>query len=159
MSNNGIMEEIRGLLSEGRSAPEIIGKGFAPSTVYTVQRDTRRKSGAYGISRYGNRASGCGLEHWGQVEAENQRLNVRLDSLERQLAAVAEEATASPLWDRVDELQRTMEEIATCQEQITRELRAEKAIIGKIDAELDALAQVYKDERWFGNAKWQRRSG
>ena len=40
---DGVMEDIRNLLAEGESSREIIERGFAPRTVYKVQRDFRRK--------------------------------------------------------------------------------------------------------------------
>ena len=41
---DGIMAEIRKLLSQGMSSREIINLGFAPWTIYKVQRDFRRKN-------------------------------------------------------------------------------------------------------------------
>ena len=51
-SGIGVMQAIRELLSQGFNAAEIIAQGYAPSTVYRVQRDTRRKSGLNGNSGY-----------------------------------------------------------------------------------------------------------
>ena len=160
MDGNGIMQEVRGLLTQGLSVPEIIGQGYAPSTVYRVQRDNRRKLGIPVDARHGGGTSTRGLEYWVHLVTETQRLNQRLDSLERQLTAVAEAATAGPLWDRVAELQRTLEDIATCQKQMLRELDEEKAMIGKFNSELDDLAQLFKDELWLGvgEPRWRRRS-
>ena len=158
MNENGIMQNIRDLFSQGFSTSEVIAQGYAPSTVYRVQRDTRRKSGLNGNSGYHKGSTNYGLEHLGYLEAEVQRLGHRLDSLERQLAGVADEADVGPLWDRLEEVQLALKTIATRQEQITRQLQAHNAIIGKVDAELDALAQVFKDEIWLGKPKWQRQS-
>jgi hypothetical protein len=158
MNENGIMQAIRDLFSQGLNAAEIIAQGYAPSTVYRVQRDTRRKSRLNGNSGHHKGSTSYGLEHLGHLEADNRRLHLRLDSLESQLAAIAKEADVGLLWDRLEELQRALEKLATRHEQITRELQAQNAIIRKIDAELDALAQVFKDESWLGNPKWQRQS-
>jgi hypothetical protein len=158
MNENGIMQNIRELLSQGVGAPEIIAQGYAPSTVYRVQRDTRRKSGLNGNSGYRKGSSNYGLEQLGHLEVENQRLHLRLDSMEKQLAGMAEEADIGPLWDCLEEVQRSLKTIATRQEQITRQLQAHNEIIGKIDAELDALARAFKEETWFGNPKWQRQT-
>jgi hypothetical protein len=81
-----------------------------------------------------------------------------LDSLEGQLAGIAEEADVGPRWEQLEEVQRSLKTIATRQEQITRQLQAHNAVIAKIDAELDALAQVFKDETWLGNPKWRRQT-
>jgi hypothetical protein len=43
MSNNGIMDQIRNLLSQGKSSREIIQLGYAAGTVYKVQRQLRPK--------------------------------------------------------------------------------------------------------------------
>ena len=160
MDDNGIMQDVRELLSQGLNVTETIAKGYAPSAVYRVQRDTRRKSGSYGTSRYDNRPSGCGLEHWAHLEAENRRLRQQLESLECRLADVSEQATAGPLWDRVEELHRTTEEIATYQEQILGELATIRSRTNKLDGELDDLAQLYKDDLLFGmgEPRWRRRS-
>jgi hypothetical protein len=156
MTENGIMQSIRDLFSQGFNAARIIAQGYAPSTVYRVQRDTRRKAGVYGNSRYRNRTSTCGLEYWRHLEGENQRLHLRLDELGSQLAAIAEQGDVGSLWEALEDLQQTLEKIATRQEQITRQLQTHNAIIGKIDAELDALAQVFKEDVWLGEPKWQR---
>ena len=59
-----------------------------------------------------------GWNIWGHLEADNQRLHQRLDSLEKQLAGIAEEAEVGPLWGRLEEVQRSMKTIVTRQEQI-----------------------------------------
>jgi hypothetical protein len=41
MNSNGIMEEIRNLLSQGTSSTEAIALGYKPSTVYKAQRQLR----------------------------------------------------------------------------------------------------------------------
>ena len=158
MNENGIMQNIRDLLSQGFKAAEIIAQGYAPSTVYRVQRDTRRKSGLNGNSGYHKESTNYGLEQLGHLEAENQRLHQRLDSLEKRLAGIAEDSDVGPLWNRLEEVQLSLKTIATRQEQISRELQANNAVIRRIDAELDVLAQVFKDETWLGKPKWQRQT-
>ena len=43
---DGVMSSIRELLADGMSSRQIIDLGFAPRTVYKVQRDFRRKKAA-----------------------------------------------------------------------------------------------------------------
>jgi DNA repair exonuclease SbcCD ATPase subunit len=43
MLGNGIMEEIRNLLSQGKSSSEVIALGYKPPTVYKVRRQLRKK--------------------------------------------------------------------------------------------------------------------
>ena len=47
MENNGILEEIRALLSQGQPSGEVIALGFKPSTVYKAQRQLKRKGSSY----------------------------------------------------------------------------------------------------------------
>ena len=42
MNTNGVMEEVRGLLSQGTSSSEAIALGYKPSTVYKAQRQLRK---------------------------------------------------------------------------------------------------------------------
>jgi hypothetical protein len=155
-NGNGTMQKIRELLYKGKTVPEIIAQGYSPSTAYRVQRDARRKSGLLGITPYRKESANYGLKHFEHLETENQRLHRRLDSMESQLAAIAEDEDIAPLWEGLADLQPTLEKLATRQEQITRQLQTHNAIIGKIDAELDALAQVFKKDVWLGEPKWQR---
>ena len=151
MDGNGIMDEIRGLLSQGISAPEIARQGYASSTVYRVQRDLRRKLGRLGSSG----SSVPGWDDWVKLEAENQQLNQRIESLERQLAAT------SPVVELVDKLEAKLEEVAVQQKQQRQDMAAVEALVGKIDGELDDLAKLHKDDVLFGigEPKWQRRPG
>jgi hypothetical protein len=41
MISNGIMEDIRNLISQGKSSAEVIALGYKPPTVYKVQRQLR----------------------------------------------------------------------------------------------------------------------
>jgi hypothetical protein len=67
MNENGTMQSIRDLFSQGFNAAEIIAQGYAPSTVYRVQRDTRRKSGLNGNSGYHKGSTSHGLKHLGHL--------------------------------------------------------------------------------------------
>lgn len=44
MESTGIMQKIKILLEEGNHSGELIKMGFAPGTVYKVQRQFRRKT-------------------------------------------------------------------------------------------------------------------
>ena len=41
MENRGIMRQVRELLSQGKASREVIQQGYAPGTVYKVQRQVR----------------------------------------------------------------------------------------------------------------------
>lgn len=158
MTGNGIMQDIRGLLSHEMSAAEIISEGYAPSTVYRVQREVRRKSGLYRSVGSGHRESTWGLEYSARLERDIGRLQGQLAAMESRLAELEEAEPVDPLWDQVAEFQRSLAEVQTRQEKIVQEMHAEKAMIGKIDSELDALAKVFENDSWTGNPKWQRLS-
>lgn len=153
MNGNGIMQDIRELISQGLTAPEIIGQGYAPSTVYRVQRDTRRKLEFLGNCRHGSATTSRGLGYLTQLEQENRQLHRQMETLEVQLANVG------LLGDRVEELRRRLEEATTRQEQLLRELAAFKTWVGKVNGELDDLAQVFKDDvlLGIGEPRWRRR--
>ncbi len=161
MDSTGVMDQIREWLSQGLSAPEIIHKGYASSTVYRVQRDFRRKVRALGSSLPGNGISPLGLDYWGKLEADNRQLNQRIESLESRVAEVTRKADASPSGDWVKELQNALGEVVTRQEQIMRDMAVVQARLDQIDRDLDNLAKVYKDDVLFGigEPKWQRRPG
>lgn len=40
MDGKGIMEQVRELLSPGKTSGKVIAKGYAPGTVYRVQRQS-----------------------------------------------------------------------------------------------------------------------
>jgi hypothetical protein len=44
MSNDGIMDQIKRLLSQGKSSREIIQLGYAPGSVYKAQRQMRQQA-------------------------------------------------------------------------------------------------------------------
>ena len=48
METVGIMEQVRGLLSQGLKSSDIIAQGYAASTVYGVQRRLRKQKGILG---------------------------------------------------------------------------------------------------------------
>ena len=45
MQSTGIMQEVKRLLEQGKRSGELIKMGFAPGTVYGVQRQFRRRAG------------------------------------------------------------------------------------------------------------------
>ena len=101
MNTNGIMEEIRSLLSEGRSSTETIALDYKPSTVYKAQRQLRASPSISGPPvttqvLVTNMAS----EDSTKLREENQALQEQVLSLEEMLPLadvnVAALPTASP---------------------------------------------------------------
>ena len=83
MDSNGVMEEIRGLLNQGRSSSETIALGYKPSTVYKAQRQLRKVLSAPDPPvttqvLVTNMAS----EDWAKLREENNTLREQVSSLE-----------------------------------------------------------------------------
>ncbi len=59
MESTGIMAQVRELLASGKSSREVIEKGYAPGTVYKVQRSLRGKTvtGAFSQRKEGQKDS------------------------------------------------------------------------------------------------------
>ena len=107
MSENGTLQNIRDLFSQGFNAAEIIAQGYAPSTAYRVQRDSRLKLELNGNSAYHKGSTSYGFKHLGNLGADNRQLRQRLDSVEKRLAGIVEDSDAGPLWDRLEVLSGT----------------------------------------------------
>ena len=103
------MLDIRGLLSQSLTAPEIIAEGYSPSSFYRVKQDIQRKLAVHGNSHRGGGTSTSGLECWGELEAENQRMGFPED----RLGEMVRRADADLLTIQVTEIQRVLEQLAT----------------------------------------------
>lgn len=122
MSSNGIMEDIRNLLSEGKSSGEVIALGYKAPTVYKVQRQLRKISQGNGrVATPENAqlsATDADLKARSELEAENGRLSQEVVDLEGQLERildgdVALKGEVQALQERVSALQT--EANAACQ--------------------------------------------
>ena len=79
MESSGIMEQVRGLLSQGLNSSEIIAQGYAASTVYGVQRKLRKQQGLLGNSFHtGPNSEG----YLSRMASENRWLRRRVEALE-----------------------------------------------------------------------------
>lgn len=122
MDSKGVMEQIREHLESGKSAGQVIGLGYAPSTVYKVQRqlrqDKKRKPGlpSNGASvattlRQGSDAAGriaeleqqveslqAALEeandHWTVLEQEREQHLAEIERLQRRIQELEAEGQA-----------------------------------------------------------------
>ena len=77
---SGMMEQVRGLLSQGLKSSEIIAQGYAASTVYGVQRKLRKQQGLLGNSFQ------TGLNSQGdlaRMASENRWLRRRVEACRR----------------------------------------------------------------------------
>src|ERR671914_419566 len=88
MPGNSIMEEIRNLLSQGKSSSEVIALGYKPPTVYKVQRQLR-KNGKDNIKSLNLRNNPIPAAGPSQLHAENADLQQRIATLEAELVEAA----------------------------------------------------------------------
>ncbi len=109
MLGNGIMQEIRTLLSQGKSSGEVIALGYKPPTVYKVQRQLKRKGqdnrGAPVQRIAQGLVANADTEALADLEAENWELRRRAEMLEAQLSE------ANSLRFQVDQAQARIEEL------------------------------------------------
>ena len=130
-TQDGIMQQIERLLSDGRSSRQVIDTGYKPSSVYTAQRRLRAgvsgaRSGA--IAQRGNRAdetvaadndpvgpmAGRGAEHRDpEVESHPDIIELKRElrkaQLQSQIAAVK---VPTGMETRLDSLEKTVDEMA-----------------------------------------------
>jgi hypothetical protein len=81
MNSNGIMEEIRNLLSQGTSSTEAIALGYKPSTVYKAQRQLRQSPPKTDQPLAQVLVTNLGSEAWSDLRTENTHLRQELESL------------------------------------------------------------------------------
>ena len=90
MNTNGIMEDIRNLLNEGKPSAEVIGLGYAQSTVYKAQRQLRKASYRTDQPVTQVLVTNMASEGWSELREENSKLRQQMSQLE----ALTEEITA-----------------------------------------------------------------
>jgi hypothetical protein len=92
MAGHGVMQEIRTLLSQGKSSGEVIALGYKPPTVYKVQRQLNRKiqgGGSSPVQALGQApVMTVNTQARPDLEAENEELRAEIEGLQEK----AEEA-------------------------------------------------------------------
>ena len=91
MESNGVMAEIRTLLSQGKSSGEVISMGFKPSTVYKVLRQLRGGQGTSAASAPGSSqpsSNTAASQPEPGLEVENIRLQQEVEDLEGQFECI-----------------------------------------------------------------------
>ena len=96
MDTKGVMQQIREQLIEGKSSQEVIALGYAPGSVYKIQRQLRRSDGEKGGRVPQGRgevpsptADAEALAKAERLAAENAQLRQQIRMLEEQLAEVS----------------------------------------------------------------------
>lgn len=129
MNGNGVMSEIKVLLSRGKSSGEIIEVGYRPATVYKVQRQMRRR---------------------GQIEgavASHSKPNVAAitaEALPRSNLATNYEQ----FWDRVDGLLEKASEVDILKGQLDQAMASNDALSGRVSVlEVERVHYKMESER------------
>ena len=86
MNANGIMEDIRSLLKEGRSSAEVITVGYAPSSVYKAQRQLRKATGRTDQPVTQVLVANIASADLSELREENTKLRQQLSLLEEMTA-------------------------------------------------------------------------
>ena len=156
MESAGIMEQVRGLLSQGLKASEIIGQGYAASTVYGVQRKFRKQQTLVGNSfPTGLNAQG----YQNRLASENRWLRRRVEALLDRGVEDSGESDISLLLQRLEDAESELEQLGARQKQIVQVVGQVQSWADRIDGELDDLALAYREDLLFGvgEPKWKRR--
>ncbi len=86
MTTNGIMEDIRNLLNEGKPSAEVIGLGYAPSSVYKAQRQLRKATDRTDQPMTQVLVTNMASEGWSELREENTKLRQQVSLLEEMTA-------------------------------------------------------------------------
>ncbi len=82
MNTSGIMEDIRNLLNEGKPSAEVIGLGYAPSSVYKAQRQLRKVTDRTDQPVTQVLVTNMASEGWSELREENANLRQKVSLLE-----------------------------------------------------------------------------
>ncbi len=82
MSTNGIMEDIRSLLNEGKASADVIALGYAPSSVYKAQRQLRKATDRTDQPVTQVLVTNMASEGWSELREENAKLRQQVSLLE-----------------------------------------------------------------------------
>ena len=156
MESVGIMEQVRGLLAQGLRSSEIIAQGYAPSTVYGVQRKLRKQQGLLGNAfPPGPNSQG----YLARMASENRWLRRRVEALEERGVGEVINSAGPRLLQRIEELERALKQQLSRQQQIVQAVGQVRSWADRVDGELDDLALAYREDLIFGigEPKWKRR--
>jgi hypothetical protein len=125
MDTKGVLQQIREYLAQGKSSQEVIALGYAPGSVYKIQRQLRRRS-------EGKEEPAARSTAEAQVPVVNNEVLIRMERLETenaelrtQMAELLQEVKrVASLHSQLDQLQRRLEKLGTeatqSQQEITR---------------------------------------
>ena len=133
MNTNGVMEEIRSLLSRGMSSTETIALGYKPSTVYKAQRQLRRSPSVSGPPVTTQ------VLVTNMASEDSTRLREEIQALQEQVASLVEiTAERDALREELDSALSQIDELVmeASQVQMLRERLAEVEPESKATGEL-----------------------
>jgi hypothetical protein len=119
MVDKGIMQEIREHLARGQSSQEVIALGYAPGSVYKVQRQLRHSSGEKETAARTTpeiQVSVVDTEALARLEAENAELGTQMAELLQEVEKV------TSLQYQLDQLQGRFEKLGTAVTQSQQEI-------------------------------------
>jgi hypothetical protein len=140
MDTKGVMQQIREHLAQGKSSQEVIALGYAPGSVYKVQRQLRRRNEEKEEPAARSTAEA-------QVPVVNSEVLIRMERLETENAELRtqmvdllqEVKRVTSLQYQLDQLQRGFEklviEVMQSQQEITRCARGQQRTetLGSVD--------------------------
>jgi DNA repair exonuclease SbcCD ATPase subunit len=163
MINNGIMQDIRNLLSQGNSSAEVIALGYKPPTVYKVQRQLRCKqpNGRAPLQLMDQNQSITAREGQDELSAEDAEFfRCFFEPGDESAQSEAMRAELDEARDRIEELERETGKNQALQERVhTLEVEAEATValrrrVQELEDQLKNAVHTQVDLRQ-SNAQWQ----
>jgi predicted RNase H-like nuclease (RuvC/YqgF family) len=148
MVDKGIMEEIREHLARGQSSQEVIALGYAPGSVYKVQRQLRHSSDdqEQAAARTAPEAQVSVVDT--EAVAQMERLGTENAEVRTQMAELLQEVErVTSLHSQLDQLQRRLEGLDTkvgeSQQEISRYAQ-EQQRIETLERQVQRLDEVVR---------------
>ena len=139
MNANGIMEDIRSLLKEGRSSAEVITLGYAPSSVYKAQRQLRKATDRTDQPVTQVLVTNMASEGWSELREENRKLRQQVSLLEEVTAdrdTLREELELAP--NRIEDLEAKASQAQQLRDRLAA-IEPEARAAGKLRQEVKVL--------------------
>jgi DNA repair exonuclease SbcCD ATPase subunit len=164
MASNNIMQDIRNLLSEGKSSGEVIALGYKPPTVYKVQRQLRQKqqpNGRAPLQLMDQDQSITDREGPDELSAEDAEFfRCFFEPTDEATQSGDLRAQLDQARDRIEELEAEAGKVQVLQERVNT-LRAEAAAgvalrrrVQELERDLELSSQTQTDLRQ-SSAQWQ----
>ena len=152
MESKGVMQQIREHLTEGRSSTDVTALGYAPSTVFKVQRQIRRRT-RLNLNRSletGHLVSAMAKEDTGStLVAKDEKLRAEIEHLRQQVKAT------DNLSLQLDKAQATTSKLERSNEKLARDLDAWMERSRDLESRFNYLNRTcYKCRQPLSNHWW-----